>query len=439
MNNKLTAVIRREFVTRVHTKTFVITTILLPVVMLILAVAPVLLMGHSDQTTRVAVVDATGSQLGQHVVQVLGKLKLNDDADAKPRYKIDLVPAQGSTDDLRKKLIGETGFSSDSAKGKYDGVLVLTRDVLDDGKLTYYGSNVSSPKAMAVLQHGLSKAIAATRLTKAGIDVATVSQAMRPVDLSAKRVSEGKLTGQSGHGAFAVAYGMGFLLYLAIILFGQQTMVSVIEEKTSRVMEVLVSSLTPFQMLMGKVLGVGSAGLLQMGIWGVSAWLITSQAPHMASLFGVDPATLSAFALPSIGGFQVVVFLLYFTLGFLLFGALFAAVGSMCNSIQETQQYASVLTMLILVGFLSVFGVIANPSGTLGTVMSWIPFFSPFVMPVRWALTPVSMFNLAGSLVLLVIGMWVCVWIAARIYHTGILMFGKKPSWRELWRWVRAS
>lgn len=439
MNSKIMAVVRREFVTRVHTRTFIITTVLLPVLFLFMALVPMLLAGQSDHTTRVAVVDGTGGHLGARVKQVLAAQKLGDDADAKPRYEVTLVPAEGKVDSVRRKLISETGFSHDKAKDKYDGVLVLENGVLQSGKLTYYGANVSSLTAMGKLQQNLSKAFAATRLADAGIDVAMVTHAMRPVDLSGKRVSEGKLTGQSGAGAFAVAYGMGILLYIAILMFGQQTMVSVIEEKTSRVMEVLVSSLTPFQMLMGKVLGVGSAGLLQMAIWGVSAWLITSQASHFAAMAGMDPATLSAFSLPAIGGLQVVLFLAYFALGFLLFGALYAAVGSVCNSIQESQQYASVIMVLILIGFLSIFAAIANPSGTLATVMSWIPFFSPFVMPVRWALTSVSAFNLVGSLVLLILGVLACVWLAARIYHTGILMFGKKPGWRELWRWVRVS
>ncbi|HEX7340474.1 MAG TPA: ABC transporter permease, partial [Rhodanobacteraceae bacterium] len=321
----------------------------------------------------------------------------------------------------------------------YDGVLELTPGVLDSGKLTYYGSNVSSLKAMGTLQSELSKIFASTRLTKAGIDTAMVDKAMHPVDMSAKRVSEGKLTGQSGGSAFAVAYGMGFLLYVAIVSFGARTMTSVVEEKTSRVVEVLISSLTPFQMLMGKVLGVGSAGLLQMAIWGVSALLITTQAAHLVGAMGASPSALAVFSTLSISGSMVVVFLLYFVLGFLLFGALYAAVGSMCNSVQETQQYATVVTVLILIGFLSMFGSIANPTGTLANVMSWIPFFSPFVMPVRWALTSIPLANLIGSLALLVIGMWCCVWLAARIYHTGILMFGKKPSWRELWRWIRVS
>lgn len=439
MNSKIMAVVRREFVTRVHTKTFIITTLLLPVMILVLAVLPSLMMGGAGETTRVAVVDGTSSQLGRHVEQMLGHEKLDLEGSDKPRYTIKVVPAAGKVDAVRKRLVGQTGYSGDDPKGHFDGVLVLPEGVLETGKLTYYGGNASSPSAMSALQGSLSKAFAGTRLAQSGIDMAVVAKAMSPVDMQTTKVSEGKLTGQSGKAAFYVAYGMGLLLYMAILLFGQQTMISVVEEKTSRVVEVLVSSLTPFEMLLGKVVGVASAGLLQMAIWGLSAWLITSQAGHLAALAGADPASMARFALPHIGAGLVLIALVYFILGFLVYGALYAAIGSMCSAIQDGQQYASVVTMLILVGFFSVFAVIAHPEGALGSVLSWIPFFAPFVMPVRWALTSVSAVDLVGSLVMMVVGVLFCVWLAARIYHTGILMFGKKPSWRELWRWVRAS
>jgi len=134
----------------------------------------------------------------------------------------------------------------------------------------------------------------------------------------------------------------------------------------------------------------------------------------------------------------LVVFLLYFALGFMLYGALYAAIGAMCNTIQETQQYVVFVTMFIMVGFLAVFALIKDPTGPLGVTMSYIPFFAPFTMPVRWSLTSVPPLELVLSLTLMVLTLLACVWLAARIYRTGILMYGKKPSWGELWRWIRA-
>jgi ABC-2 type transport system permease protein len=152
----------------------------------------------------------------------------------------------------------------------------------------------------------------------------------------------------------------------------------------------------------------------------------------------MNASTLQSLPIPSMSASVLVVFLLYFLLGFLLYGALYAAIGAMCNSIQETQQYALFVTMFILVGFFAMFSVIRDPNSTLGMAMSLVPFFAPFVMPVRWSMTTVPPLELAMSLGLMVVGLLACTWLAGRIYRTGILMYGKKPSWREVWRWIRA-
>src|SRR5699024_3434023 len=194
MNSKTFAVIRREFVARVRTKTFVITTILLPVLMIAVSVAPILIMGASGPThaTRIAVVDGTSVQLGHQVRKMLSVEKLGDDDNAGPRYKIDVVPASVNVDAVRKKLVAETGFSRSKMKDGYDGVLVLPKDVLKTGRLTYYGSNASSLQAMQKLRSSLTKVLASTRLTKAGLDVDLVTRAMRPVHMHASKVSSGK-------------------------------------------------------------------------------------------------------------------------------------------------------------------------------------------------------------------------------------------------------
>jgi ABC-2 type transport system permease protein len=436
---KILAVVRREFVERVRTKAFVISTVLLPVFMVLMVVLPGLMMGGADHTSRVAVVDASSTGLGQPVSQSLQTEKLGDGAHATARYDVQVFPATAADlTTVRDGLIASTGFSGNKQKDGWNGVLVLTDDTLASGKLAYYGSNVGSLESMSKLQRSVSNALAGVRLGKSGVDAALVRRAMAPADMDTTKVSDGKLTGQSGQESFMIAYFMGFVLYLSILIYGQQTMTSVIEEKTSRIMEVLTSSLTPFQMLLGKVLGVGMAGLAQMAIWGGTVFLLGSQRAHLAALFGMSADAVQNFPIPSMAPGLLVVFLLYFALGFLLYGALYAAIGAMCNTIQETQQYAIFVTMFILVGFFAVFSLIKDPTGQLGVTMSYIPFFAPFTMPVRWSLTSVPPLELALSLALMVATLLACVWLAARIYRTGILMYGKKPSWRELLRWIRA-
>jgi ABC-2 type transport system permease protein len=436
---KIIAVVRREFVERVRTKAFVISTVLLPVFMVAMVLLPALMMSGGDRTSRVAVVDASTTGLGQPVSHALNAEKLGRGDGAKARYTVEVFPA--TRDELAKVrdgLIAQTGFSGDKHKDGWNGVLVLTDDTLATGKVSYYGGNVGSLESMSKLQRAISNALAGVRLAKSGVDAALVKQAMKPADLDTTKVSDGKLTGQSGKESFMIAYFMGFILYIAILIYGQQTMTSVIEEKTSRIMEVLTSSLTPFQMLLGKVIGVGSAGLAQMAIWGGTVFVLSSQRMPLAGMFGMSADAAQSFPIPSMPPGLLVVFLLYFALGFMLYGALYAAIGAMCNTIQETQQYAIFVTVFIIVGFFAVFALIKDPTGPLGVTMSYIPFFAPFTMPVRWSLTSVPPLELVASLGLMVVTLLACVWLAARIYRTGILMYGKKPSWRELWRWIRA-
>ena len=436
---KIIAVVRREFVERVRTKAFVISTVLLPVFMVAMVLLPALMMSGGDRTSRIALVDASGTNLGQAVSRTLAAEKLGHGGDAKARYTVRVFPA--ASDQLtavRDDLIGKTGFSINKEKDGWDGVLVLTDTTLANGKLTYYGSNVGSLEAMTKLQRAVSTALAGVRLAKSGVDAALVKQAMSPADLDTTKVTDGKQTGQSGTESYLIAYFMGFILYIAILIYGQQTMTSVIEEKTSRIMEVLTSSLTPFQMLLGKVFGVGLAGLAEMAIWGGTVLVLSSQRLPLAGMFGMSADAAQSFPIASMPPGLLVVFLLYFALGFMLYGALYAAIGAMCNTIQETQQYAIFVTVFIIVGFFAVFALIKDPTGPLGVTMSYVPFFAPFTMPVRWSLTSVPPMELVLSLTLMVLALLACVWLAARIYRTGILMYGKKPSWGELWRWIRA-
>ncbi len=435
--NKILAVIRREFVSRVRTKAFILSTLLLPVLLIGLLVAEVMvMMSGTDRTTHIAIVDASTQQIGQQISDALGAEKLDADKGNTPRYAFEIFAAVDDPEAMRDKLAARIDSKGED---KLNGVLVLHKDILDTGKAGYYADNVGSMNAMQALRSSLSHELATIRLSSSGIDPDMVSKAMQPVHLGAVKVSQGKITGQSGAASMIIAYAMGYILFMAILIYGQQTMTSVIEEKTSRIMEVLASSLTPFQMLLGKVLGVGLVGLLQMGIWAGSAMLLTLFAAPVLMLFGVSPETAGNLPVPSFPDGLLLVFLLYFVLGFLLYGALYAAIGSMCNTIQETQQYATAVTMVIFVAFLAIMKMTNDPTGPLSTTLSFVPFLSPFTMPVRWSLTAVPWLQLLLSLALTVATLLACVWLAARIYRTGILMYGKKPGVKELWRWLRAG
>lgn len=435
--SKTFAVIRREFIARVRTKAFVITTVILPVMMVLIAVIPALMMRGGDRTMRIALVDGTTDSLGSRIASALAAERLTHDSLAPARYDVTRVAASGRVAALRDSLVAFTGLSRDKNPESFDGVLVISDSTVVTGRADYLGTNTSSFESMGQLEGSISKELAQTRLARSGLDPLVVANAIRPADLNATKVSDGKATGQSGAASFAIAYFMAFILYISVVLYGQQTMTSVIEEKTSRIMEVIASSMRPFQMLLGKILGVGTTGLLQMAIWGGTYYLISSQRGRLASLFGVSAAAMQSLPIPVMSTDLLIVFLVYFTLGFMLFGALYAAIGSICNTVQETQQYASVVTVTLMISFFSVFAVMKDPTGGLGVTLSFVPFFSQLVMPVRYSLAAVSAGELVISLALGVAALLAVTWLAGRIYRTGILMYGKKPTFRELFRWVK--
>ncbi len=436
---KVWAIVRRELVERVRTKAFLIGTFLLPVFIVGMMVVPTLLMSGTARTKRIAIVDGTSQRIGAQVQAGLGAQTFSRDGEELPRYDIAVVGAAGRVEAVRDSLVALTGFARDEMPTGLDGVLVLTDATVDAGDATYLGGDAGSLEGVGELRRALSSVLMQTRLSNAGVDPAIVGRALMPADLETRKVTDGRLTGESGGASFALAYAMGILLYFGIFFYGQQTATSVIEEKNSRIMEVLASSLTPFEMLLGKIVGVGLTGLLQLGIWGGVLYLALSRRAELAGLFGADPNAVASLALPSFPPDLLVIFLLYFVLGFLIYGALFAAVGSMVNTVQEMQQFLFPVMMLIIFAFFGMFAVLNDPTAGLGVTFSFIPFFAPIVMPVRWSMASVPIGELALSLTGMVVGVLAVAWFAGRIYRTGILMYGKKPTVREVLRWIKAG
>jgi ABC-2 type transport system permease protein len=229
---------------------------------------------------------------------------------------------------------------------------------------------------------------------------------------------------------------IALLLYASIMLYGQNVMGGVLEEKTSRVAEVVMSSVPTDTLLAGKVLGVGAVGLTQQALWVLTTLaMVQLRAPIMAKL-GI-PNT--QFSLPSISLGAGLLFMLFFVLGFTFYASLFAAVGASVNTEQEAKQAATPVILLNVASIIFISPVLLNPTGTLATVLSILPFSAPIMMPLRLALTAIPPWQLGASIASLILSCVLVVWIASRIYRIGLLMYGKKPSWREMARWVSYS
>jgi ABC-2 type transport system permease protein len=204
-------------------------------------------------------------------------------------------------------------------------------------------------------------------------------------------------------------------------------------------MEILVSSLSPFQLLLGKIVGVGAVGLLQLTIWAGTAMLLTTYRLQLAGVLGVSPTEMSDIPIPTISPSLLIVFLLFFVLGFMLYAAAYAAVGAMCNSQQETQQVQMPVTLFIGLGLVSMFALLGDPNGQLARVLAFVPPIAPFVTPVRHSLSPLPLGTIAASAAATILGILAVTWVAARIYRVGILSYGKRPGLGEMLRWVRAG
>ena len=301
----------------------------------------------------------------------------------------------------------------------------------------YRASNVSSFTTLARLQHTVEQAAFQMRLERQGVNPSVVGRAQISLALKTRKISGYRTTDESAGQAFSLAYFMGIILYIAITLYGVNVMNSVLEEKTTRVVEVLVSSLRPGQLMTGKLLGVGAVSLFQFLIWGASAALMLSQRSRIAARFD-STEEFSIFQMPDVTFGTGLVFLIYFLGGFFIYSAMFAAVGAISSNEQEARQGQVPVTMLLVVALMGMFSMLNDPGSRFAVALSLVPFTSPIAMPVRWVAGSLPVRELVLSVAILLLAIVGVTWIAGRIYRVGILMTGKRPTPREVWRWVRA-
>ena len=430
--NKIFAVIRREFIERVRTKAFIIGTLLVPVLWIGFGLLPRLLLERETGAQRLIVLDRTHGEVGGRVVAALDAVKAGE-GDA-TQFVVERMGVGSDWEAVRDSLVRLIGLSNAPASAPH-GILILDELSVDSGKASYLGSNVASPRITTAIERAIGPALLAIRLERKQLDSSVVAAAMIRLSLETRRVNEGRVTGESGEQTFLLAYFIDMLMYFALLFYGIQVSSAVMEEKTNRIVEILVSSLRPFDLLMGKVIGVGAAGLLQMGIW-LGAGLFVSM---ILSRPGVGGAAPTGFQLPEVSVALVAIILICFLLGFFFYASMYAAVGSMCNTQQEAQQTATPITMLVVAGMILMFGLVNDPNSTLARVVTFIPFFTALVLPVRYALSPLPLPEVLGGILALILGILGVVWLAGRIYRVGILSYGKKPNLRELWRWVRTA
>lgn len=428
--NKIWAIIKREYVVRVRTRAFVISTIASPLLLLALALLPGLLAARGGGERHVTVLDQSGDpQLFDAIKNRLDSHGTGD-GDNQPQLTHYMLTRRAVAPEEEVANIIRSDYSGGGKKDEDKAYLILPAGILDNAKPEYRSKNTSD-FGIRSLESAISQAVTARKLERAGLTGDKVKDFTRRVELNTtKLTAEGGGQEDSGMG-FILPFIMLFFMYMTVLFYGLFMMRGVIEEKQSRIVEIVVSSVKPFEMMMGKLIGIGLVGLTQIGIWVASVALLTT--------VGVSVFASRGVTLPSVSPVLLVYFLIFFVLGYFLFATLYAIVGATVGSEEEAQQAQFPVTILIVIPMMIFTTVMANSNGPLAVTLSMVPFFAPTLMMLRIAVSTPPLWQILLSMAIMVLTILGAVWLAAKIYRVGILMYGKRPSLAELGRWLRYS
>ena len=428
----LSLIIRREYMARVRNKSFLVMTFLSPLIMVgMVVLISYLTRLNSDTKRTIALVDETGLFTADFSnTDKTTYLNLSDQG-------LDFVRSLAKEED-------------------YYGVLHIPADVnAKDKSVRFYGEETPNFELVGDIERKISKTLTNQNLIENGVDLGVLESAKINIDLGIENYSGEKSSKMSGWIKAAFGGAAGYLLMMFIIIYGNMVMRSVIEEKTNRIIEVIISSVKPFQLMMGKILGTTLAGVTQFGIWvilGAVLFIVfqlvlgidpqaanTAMSPEAQAIMN-DPDMLTQifqeiFELPIL---QLVLgFFVYFIGGYFLYSSIYAAIGAAVDSETDTQQFMLPIIMpLMLAIYVGFFAVIDNPHGTVATIFSIVPLTSPIVMLMRIPFD-VPAWQIALSVTLLIASFVFTVWMGAKIYRVGILMYGKKPTYKELFKWLK--
>jgi ABC-2 type transport system permease protein len=416
-------VIRREYLERVRKKSFWLGTLFFP--LLLLGVIFFLItLTNVEELRKIALVDATG-KLGGSFQAKLSEEKLKN---GKPAFQVESMPLQGDLEATRKAL--EPRVNS----GELYAVLTAGDDVDAEGNFRFYARSVGNLDVQRTLQRALREAVIGLRLERSNLTLERekLEKLLAPIELESFQVAAGGQTKKKGFwDAYVGTYTFVMILYMAMLLYGVAVMRGILEEKSNRIMEVLLGSLSPDQLMTGKILGIGLVGLTQMAIYAAAA--------GVARLYiAASPmATQYAGAADAVSLVKMCYFLIFFLLGYFLYTSLFAAVGAVCNSEQEAQNLQTPVVMCLAIPMAATIFFVGNPDSTAATVISMIPLFTPMVMFMRISVLTPPFWQIALSIVLLLAANYVFFKAVGRIFRIGVLMYGKRPTVPEILRWAR--
>jgi ABC-2 type transport system permease protein len=428
---KILVIIKREYLARVRTRAFLIGTIITPVFLVLLGAVPAFLASRGAGERYITVLDQSGDT---GLFDSLDKKIRGGDREGKSGQEgkgdhelgIHLNRVVVHSDEEMKEL--RDTYEKEARRDSDRSYVVLPPDVLSEVQPEYHARNTSDFFTRDKLERSLSDAITDRRLVRAGFGQTDISQYTKHVSIFTRKVTDEGETEDSGQ-SFAIGFVMLLFIYMTTLMYGISMMRGVIEEKQSRIVEVVISSVKPFQMMMGKLIGVGAVGLTQYLIWVFSAATLAS--------VGIKAFGGSKLQIPAIPASMLICFVVYFLLGYFLYATLYAMVGSMCSSEDDSQQLSMPVTMLLVIPMMVFWVVIRDPNGSAAIAMSMIPFFAPTLMMMRIAVISPPLWQVLLSMFLMLLTIVAIVWVASKIYRVCILMYGKRPSLADIGRFLR--
>jgi ABC-2 type transport system permease protein len=449
--NKTLLIIQREYLSKVKKKSFLIMTILGPIIFGGLIVGVALLAASDTTHHHILLADDLGYLLEDEI------LVYQQAAVDRPRFR----STEKLSYDFRK---GAVDAKKELESGVYTAVIQLSEISYTDGKVEMFAEKTPSMSIQNRIASDIEDAFELYRAKKNNISIETYKSIRQSVDINVIKPSAGDKEDLTSVKAM-IGFGFALIIYFFIFFYGVQVMRGVMEEKTNRIVEVIISSVKPFQLMMGKIIGIGLVGLTQFLIWvgltaaisafGVGAMqkeLLEKQKEQLAMIDSggiieaqnmsdeTDAASMQTEMLAVIQEVPwtdvVLSFLVFFVCGYLLYASMFAAIGASVDNETDTQQFMMPVTLPLIFGYVVSTMMIENPESSIGTIFAIVPFTSPIVMMVKTAIG-VSIGLKLLSIVTLVATIFFFVWLAAKIYRVGILMYGKKPSYKELWKWMR--
>lgn len=423
-------IIRREYLERVRTRSFLVLTLLLPAIMTVLMSLPAKLATMGEKQQHIVVV-TSNAQFGESVrQQLLSAPALDDDAEAagtedKSRQKLDkeyTIDVDTSASDAEHAILRDK-----VSNHSLDGFLWLTDDAIAAKKVTWNSREMAGFRDRSWFSESVSHVLEQQQLAHDGIPAVQIDQLLQPIKVDPIRIERGHEAKGNGTGRLLEIVVMVMLLYLAVLFYGISVMRSVLEEKTSRIMEVLLSSATSTELMIGKILGVGAVGLTQILVWIIMAGVVaapTLAAQPSLSELQISPGVLAAFAA-------------FFFLGYLLYSTMYATIGAVTTTEQEGQQLQFLVVIPLVLSVFMLTPVFRTPDAPVVTWLSMIPFFSPIVMYARIIVQTPPLWQIAVSLILLIATVAGMMILCARIYRIGVLIYGKRPNLPEILRWLK--